>query len=48
MLKQALFSYVSQMIASIVLNKKKLDFLRQFDNEISEDAIKNEDTVEIL
>ena len=38
---QAPFSYVSQMITSIVLNKRKLDFLRQFDNEIIEDAIKN-------
>ena len=38
---QAPFSYVSQMITSIVLNKRKLDFLHQFDNEIIEDAIKN-------
>ena len=34
------FSYVENIVANIVLNKKKLDLIENFNNEILNDAIK--------
>jgi hypothetical protein len=33
------YSYVSNTLKNIILNQRKLAFLRQFDNEIIQDAI---------